>query len=82
MTRIYRLFVEVRIEGDADTVPTPEDLAEEVSALVTDADNYNLEAHVIPIEFQDCVSLRPAPYDARMPVTDAVTPHGVPRRGR
>jgi hypothetical protein len=50
MTRVYRLFVEVRIEGDADTLPTMDEMVEEVTTLVADATNHDLAVRVVAIE--------------------------------
>lgn len=51
MTRVYRFFVDVRIEGDYP--PPMVEVAEHVATQVQDEDDHNLAVCVRPIEFQD-----------------------------
>lgn len=53
MKRIYRLFITIDIEGDADTLPPMLEVAETVATLVQDQDEHDFSVCVRPIEIQD-----------------------------
>jgi len=51
LTRVYRFYVEIRIEGDEP--PPIEELAEHVATQVQDEDDHDLAVCVRAIETQD-----------------------------
>jgi hypothetical protein len=64
MIRVYRLYVEVRLEGDVDSLPPLDDVREETENVLRDPADHNFDVTVIGITTETRASSSRALVDA------------------